>query len=182
MDSLGALALATGSPHASLLNRQPQKRKAPLISPFMIQNIAGQSVFQIIVVTALLIFHCGVKARSVHHYTLLFNVFVYCQMFNLINARVVELGDSVVAGIMDNALFILIMIGIGAAQLILVQFCGHLFSCVPLSLKEEVFSVALASLCIPWGLWVRRLPDTLVLKAQRSFGRIKNRLAKRTDL
>lgn len=160
MDSLGALALATGRPHPSLLHRQPAKRKASLISHFMIQNISGQVLFQIVVVAILLIFHDGIEARSEHHYTLLFNVFVYCQMFNLINARVVEWGDSIVTGIMDNVLFIAIMLGIGIVEFILVQFCGAFFSCTPLSLKEWIFSIAIGSLCVPFGALFRRIPET----------------------
>ncbi|OHT11400.1 calcium-translocating P-type ATPase, PMCA-type family protein [Tritrichomonas foetus] len=172
MDSLGALALATGRPHPNLLNRPPKTRKSHLISPFMITNICGQAVFQIIVVVFLLIFHDGIEARSEHHYTLIFNVFVYCQMFNLINARVVEYGDSFITGIMDNVLFIGIMIGIGVVEFVLVQFCGHFFSCVPLSMKEQIFSLAIASLCVPFGIIVRKTPENIFSKLIRSVKRM----------
>ena len=59
MDSLGALALATGRPHPNLLKRNPQKRKSPLISSFMIMNIVSQALFQIIIAACLLVFHNG---------------------------------------------------------------------------------------------------------------------------
>jgi magnesium-transporting ATPase (P-type) len=181
MDSLGALALSTGRPHPSLLQRGPQRRKASLISPFMVQNIAGQVVFQITVVAAILIFHNGIEARSEHHYTLLFNVFVYCQMWNLINARVVEFGDSLVAGILDNLLFIAIMLGIGVVEFCLVQFCGYFFSCVPLSMKEQALSVAIASLCVPFGSLVRSLPDSFVTRVIRSLKMIQARYLRKND-
>ena len=167
MDSLGALALATGRPHPSLLNRPPPRRRAPLISPFMIQNIAGQTLFQISVVVLLLLFHGDIPARSEHHYTLIFNVFVYCQMFNLFNARVVEWGDSVVAGVTDNALFIGILVGIGVVEFVLVQFCGHFFSCVPLTLKEQLISLLIASLCVPYGIFLRRSPENRIMRRVR---------------
>lgn len=167
MDSLGALALATGRPHPSLLNRPPPRRRAPLISPFMIQNIIGQTLFQISVVVLLLVFHGDIPARSEHHYTLIFNVFVYCQMFNLFNARVVEWGDSVVAGVTDNALFIGILVGIGVVEFVLVQFCGHFFSCVPLTLKEQLQSLIIASLCVPYGIFLRRSPESRIIRRIR---------------
>jgi Ca2+-transporting ATPase len=167
MDSLGALALATGRPHEGLLARPPQRRRAPLISQFMIQNIAGQALFQVGIVTVLLIWHGTIPARSQHHYTLLFNVFVYCQMFNLINARVVEFGDSVVAGIMDNIMFVGIMLGIGVVQFLLVQFCGHFFACVPLTLGEHLLSLALAALSLPVAWAVRRSPESVIIKLLR---------------
>ena len=164
MDSLGALALATGRPHPNLLNRHPQKRKSPLISSFMIMNIVSQALFQLLIVAILLVFHDGIVAKSAHHYTLIFNVFVYCQMFNLINARVVEYGDSFITGIMDNVLFMSIMIGIGVVEFILVQFCEKFFACVPLSLKEQMFSLVVASLCIPFGIFMRKSQNNPLTK------------------
>jgi Ca2+-transporting ATPase len=178
MDSLGALALATGRPHEALLLRSPQRRRAPLISQFMVKNIAGQAVFQVVIVAILLICHGNIEARSPHHYTLLFNVFVYCQMFNLVNARVVEFGDSSVAGITDNMLFIGIMVGIGAVEFCLVQFCGHFFSCVPLSAGEQLMSLGLAALSLPVGWAVRRSPDTLITNAAKSLKRVVARFAR----
>jgi calcium-translocating P-type ATPase len=175
MDSLGALALATGRPHEDLLARPPQRRRAPLISQFMVQNIAGQALFQVAIVATLLVFHGNIEPRSPHHYTLLFNVFVYCQMFNLVNARVVEFGDSIVAGILDNLLFTAIMVGIGIVEFCLVQFCGHLFSCVPLSAAEQLFSLGLAALSLPVGWAVRRSPESVVLKLLRPFRRFHAR-------
>jgi magnesium-transporting ATPase (P-type) len=175
MDSLGALALSTGRPHPSLLQRSPQRRTSSLISTSMIQNIAGQSLFQIMLVAGLLVFHNGIEARSEHHYTLLFNVFVYCQMWNLANARVVEAGDSIVAGILDNLLFSAIMIGIGIVEFCLVQFGGHFFSCVPLSMKEQMASLAIASLCVPFGLIVRQIPEYEFSKIWRMIKKLRLR-------
>lgn len=172
MDSLGALALATGRPHPNLLNRHPQKRKSPLISSFMIMNIVSQALFQIIIAACLLVFHNGIEAKSVHHYTLIFNVFVYCQMFNLINARVVEYGDSFITGIMDNVIFMGIMIGIGVVEFILVQFGEQFFCCVPLTMKEQLFSLIIASLCIPFGIFMRKVnnnPITRVIEYCQKF-------------
>jgi len=155
MDSLGALALATGNPHPTILNRPVLGRSAPLISDLMITNIGGQALFQIIVVALLLYFHDGIESCSVHHYTLLFNVFVFCQVFNLANARVVDSSDSVSTGFCENPLFISIMFGISIVQFILIQFCGKFFSTVPLSVSEWVFSIAVGSFCVPWGILVR---------------------------
>lgn len=173
MDSLGALALATGRPHPNLLNRLPVRRKSPLISVLMIIHIMTQAVFQIFVVVFLLIFHPGIEARSEHHYTLIFNIFVYCQMFNLINSRVVEYGDSFITGIMDNILFIAIMVGIGIVEFILVQFCGHFFSCVPLSMREQLLSLFIASLSVPYAMILRKMKinnalSRIIQKIQKS--------------
>ncbi|KAH0791010.1 calcium-translocating P-type ATPase, PMCA-type family protein [Histomonas meleagridis] len=158
MDSLGALALATGKPHPSLLKRNPSRRNEPLISMFMIQNILGQCIFQIIVVALLLIFNGDIEKKSLHHYTLVFNVFVYCQMFNLVNARVVDRNDSLIAGIGDNTIFLVIMFGIGVVEFVLVQYFGNFFACAPLTLEEQFRSLVIAALCIPFGALFRKIP------------------------
>jgi magnesium-transporting ATPase (P-type) len=96
MDSLGALALATGKPHDVLLNQKPNSKEMPLISTFMMRNIARQSLLQILLIWLILMFPCGLKPHSQHHYTLLYNVFVFCQMFNLINSRAADPGDDLI--------------------------------------------------------------------------------------
>jgi magnesium-transporting ATPase (P-type) len=44
MDSLGVLALATGTPSPELLNRPPQRKKEYIISRKMIKHIVGQVI------------------------------------------------------------------------------------------------------------------------------------------
>jgi magnesium-transporting ATPase (P-type) len=158
MDSFGALALATSRPHDALLNQSPNGKETSLISRFMIHNIAGQSVFQIALIGIILVFPCGLKPHSQHHYTLLYTVFVLCQMFNLINARATEPGDDPTIGLFDTPLFFGIMIGVGLMQFILVQIAEPLFSCTPLNTHEWLVSIGLAALTLPTGFLIRRVP------------------------
>jgi calcium-translocating P-type ATPase len=158
MDSLGALALATGKPHESLLNQKPNSKDTPLISKFMLANIAGQALLQIGLIGAILIFPCGLKPHSQHHYTILYNVFILCQMFNLVNARAASKGDDPTVGMLDTPLYFGIMIGIGLVQIGLVQFAGQFFSCTPLNGTEWALTMALGALTLPVGFMIRRLP------------------------
>jgi Ca2+-transporting ATPase len=170
MDSLGALALATSRPHPALLERRPAKRKSPLISADMIQNIAMQVLFQMSVVTFLLLVHPGEsEVRSEHHYTMIFNTFVYCQMFNLVNARAVERGDGVVNGLLENVLFNVILVGIGVVEFCLIQFGGSFFSCVALTMKEQFCCLILGFMCIPYGFVVRWFRDVWFMKGLRKL-------------
>lgn len=159
MDSLGALALATGKPHESLLNQKPHDKETPLISWFMINNIAGQSLLQIILIGVIILFPGEFESYSQHHYTFLYNVFVLCQMFNLMNARATSPNDDILVGICDTPLFLGIMFGIGFVQLLLVEVAGPFFSCTPLSLWEWILSLLLSGLTIPVGIAIRRLPN-----------------------
>jgi hypothetical protein len=54
MDTMGALALGTEAPSETLLHRKPYRRSASLISRPMWRNILCQSVFQIVLLLALL--------------------------------------------------------------------------------------------------------------------------------
>jgi Ca2+-transporting ATPase len=156
MDSLGALALATGKPHDVLLGQKPNSKETPLISSFMVRSITGQSLLQILLIWLILMFPWGLKPHSRRHYTLLYNVFVFCQMFNLINARAVDAGDDPTIGVFDTPLFFGIMIGVGVVEMILIQFAGRFFSCTPLGTREWLISVGLAGLTLPMGFLLRR--------------------------
>jgi P-type Ca2+ transporter type 2B len=53
MDSLGALALATEMPKEDLLDRMPYKKDESIISGRMVKHILGMSIYQIIVIYAI---------------------------------------------------------------------------------------------------------------------------------
>lgn len=102
MDTLAALALATARPHPDLLNRRPYGRFEGIITPNMWRNILGQGIYQLIVLFMLLYFvHVFplFELSSVNsdydrlvQTTLVFNTFVFCQLFNEINCT--KLGNG----------------------------------------------------------------------------------------
>ncbi|CAM6110646.1 unnamed protein product [Calypogeia fissa] len=66
MDTLGALALATEPPNASLMDRPPVGRNEPLITNIMWRNIIGQAAYQL---AMLLVLHFhGTEILSLYHY------------------------------------------------------------------------------------------------------------------
>ena len=98
MDSLASLALASEPPVDALLERPPVNRTDPMITKRMWANMLGQASYQICVVMILLFagprllnlkpgheYH-GTKENSVH-YTIIFNTFVWMQLFNEVNSR-----------------------------------------------------------------------------------------------
>ncbi len=100
MDSLASLALASEPPVEELLQGPPVNRTSPMITLQMWANITGQALYQIIVVM-LLLFH-GPEwfditpgdviedesfGHSSVHYTIIFNTFVWMQLFNEVNCR-----------------------------------------------------------------------------------------------
>lgn len=89
MDTLAALALATDPPADSILERKPERRGTNIISITMWKMILGQAVYQLLI-TFLLYFGSpgilpaydptGVTKEEVQ--TLVFNTFVWMQIFN----------------------------------------------------------------------------------------------------
>jgi Ca2+-transporting ATPase len=83
MDTFAALALATDPPSPDLLNRTPEARTAPLINACMWKLIIGQSVYQIGVILVFLYTDIlGLKNDPARLQTVIFTVYVFCQIFN----------------------------------------------------------------------------------------------------
>jgi Ca2+-transporting ATPase len=109
MDTLAALALATDPPTPDLLNRKPAKRNEPILSPTMIKMIVGQGLYQIAVCLTMYFkakdWHGDPNMTEADSLTLisalLFNTFVFCQLFNEFNCR------SITNGKKQNLFFLL---------------------------------------------------------------------------
>jgi Ca2+-transporting ATPase len=83
MDTFAALALATDPPAPDLLNRLPEPRTAPLIDMCMWKMIIGQSVYQIVLILICLYTDAlGLSQDPATLQTVVFTIFVFCQIFN----------------------------------------------------------------------------------------------------
>jgi magnesium-transporting ATPase (P-type) len=177
MDTMGALALGTESPSQSLLNRLPYRRNASLISRVMWRNIICQSIFQILLLGYLLkfgpqLFNSSLASPftdlstdaslvvldSIEHYTIIFNVFVFCQIFNEYNARSITNDPNVFSGLHKNPIFLMISVVTVAGQYFLVQHGGDFVKTTPLSPDIWFKCILLASLTLPMGGLMRLLP------------------------
>jgi Ca2+-transporting ATPase len=116
MDTFAALALATDPASEKLLERKPDRKTAPLFSVDMYKMILMQSVYQVIII---LVFHFrGVSflfPNSTNSEedqkivkTLVFNAFVFAQIFNSINCRRLDNKLNIFEGIFRNRYFIAI--------------------------------------------------------------------------
>ena len=176
MDSLGALALATRGPSEALLLRPPYGESDGLISNVLFRNILGHVIYQMIVLMLLLfgseklfgVSEPTEEALAKHVSTLVFNTFVYMQVFNLINARVAGQDMSVLDGFFSNPYFILIFLIIAGLQAILCELAGAAFETVHLSWKEWLICLAfgVGSLIIGAILRCIKLPDKTTEKLE----------------
>ncbi|KAJ3222587.1 hypothetical protein HDU81_009800 [Chytriomyces hyalinus] len=172
MDTFAALALATDPPTPELLNRPPARKSDPLINYDMWKMVLGQAVFQIAVCLGL---YCGKVSwidggMDVHHDseftnsylkmgTLVFNTFVFCQLFNEVNCRVIGKDLNILNNISKNPLFAIIVIGSVVVQVVIVQFGGIVFHTVGLNAVDWLLCIGVSFLTIPLGAVIRLLPD-----------------------
>ncbi|KAL2023306.1 hypothetical protein VTK56DRAFT_3044 [Thermocarpiscus australiensis] len=162
MDTLAALALATDPPAPSVLDRKPDPKSAPLINIRMGKMIIGQAICQL-AITLVLNFAgpslLGYDSEDRHLKTLVFNTFVWLQIFNELNNRRIDNRLNIFEGITKNYFFLainLIMIG---GQILIIFVGGEAFKIVALNGKEWGLSIGLGAISIPWGAVIRKFPD-----------------------
>jgi len=162
MDTLGALALATEPPNDEMMNRPPVRRGHGFITQVMWRNIIGQALYQLLVLGTLMfngkrILNIeGPNAdRTIN--TLIFNSFVFCQVFNEINSREME-KINVFRGILKNWVFISILTTTIIFQVIIVEFLGTFANTVPLSWELWLLSAVLGSVSLVISVILKCIP------------------------
>lgn len=165
MDTFAALALATDPATELLLDRKPEKKTAPLFSVDMYKMILMQSVYQIIII---LLFHFkGVDILGFEHdehhekivRTLVFNAFVFAQIFNSVNCRRLDNKLNVFEGILRNRFFIAITLLEIVIQVVIVFVGGAAFQVTQMGGREWGISIALGVVSLPWGAVIRCMPN-----------------------
>ncbi|KAG2184768.1 hypothetical protein INT43_000681 [Umbelopsis isabellina] len=162
MDTFAALALATDPPTPELLLRNPEPRSSPLISFPMWKMIIGQSIFQVVVTLVLLYSDIlDFDTDSLFLQTVVFNTFVFCQIFNEINCRRIDNRFNVLSGLHRNFFFIAIFLICVIGQVIIVQWGGQAFQTTPLDGTHWAISIVVGLLALPIGAVIRMIPDDI---------------------
>jgi len=193
MDTLAALALATERPTPDLLLRQPYGRHDSLVNARMWLTIVGQAFLQISILLIMLFHGNKIFASYVKHktndqktditYTMVFNSFVFLQLFNEINARCLDTKLNVFAGFFTNPLFVAVMIITVFCQVLIVEFGGEFFQVTPLTGPQFMISFAIGGLTLPWGVLLKFINvDVLVKKFAHWFPKTPSKVAPTTAL
>ncbi|KAG5560235.1 hypothetical protein RHGRI_003505 [Rhododendron griersonianum] len=158
MDTLGALALATEKPTKELMEKPPVGRTKPLITNVMWRNLLSQAAYQIAVLLTLqfkgeAIFNVSSKVNN----TMIFNVFVLCQVFNEFNARKLE-KKNVFEGIHKSKLFLVIVGVTIVLQVVMVEFLKKFADTERLNWWQWGVCVGFASVSWPIGWTVKWIP------------------------
>ena len=163
MDSIGALALATKGPIESLLDRPPYGESGALISRLMYRNILTHALWQVAICLLVLFghekfFHLDTSRDERAMSTFLFNTFVFCQIFNLLNARVTDMRQSFFEGLFSNGFFWALFIFITVVQCLLVEYGGTVMGTCGLGWEQWLWSVGLALTELLCGSILRLIP------------------------
>ncbi|KAI9343495.1 PMCA-type calcium-translocating P-type ATPase [Obelidium mucronatum] len=182
MDTLAALALATEVPTNELLQRPPEGKKAALITFPMWKMIVGQAFLQVTVNMILLfagpkffgfdelaaaggvngeVGSAIVTEQRLILKTIIFNSFVFLQIFNMVNARRIDSNINVFRGILSNPPFFIILGIIILSQCIIIEFGDIVFKTHHLNAGQWLACLLCGSLTLPWGMMLRLLPDEI---------------------
>lgn len=171
MDTFAALALATDPPSPYVLNRRPESKATALITLTMWKMIIGQSIYQLVVTLVL-----NFAGQSIftwdqgHMKTVVFNTFVFMQIFNQYNSRRIDNKLNIMEGVWRNKWFIGIQLIIIGGQVLIVFVGGAAFSVERLDQGSMwAVSLVLGAISVPIAVVIRLVPDEFVSKLVPEF-------------
>ncbi|KAG0642474.1 hypothetical protein HOY80DRAFT_1007905 [Tuber brumale] len=180
MDTFAALALATDAPTPQILNRKPTPKSASLISLNMWKMIIGQAIFQLLVTYTLYFGGMTILGYSTENdaslkaagkatprdelNTMVFNTFVWMQIFNEFNNRRLDNKFNIFENVHKNYFFIVINAIMIGGQVLIIFVGGKAFSIVSIDGTQWAICVIVASFALPWAVIVRCVPDEFVRK------------------
>eukprot|EP00826_Nyctotherus_ovalis_P026721 TRINITY_DN2084_c0_g1_i5.p1 TRINITY_DN2084_c0_g1~~TRINITY_DN2084_c0_g1_i5.p1 ORF type:complete len:513 (-),score=114.30 TRINITY_DN2084_c0_g1_i5:167-1705(-) len=158
MDTFAALSLATESPSDKLLRDPPHSKTESIFTYPMFKSIAWQSIYQIIILLIMtfgvpMMFDLPTKSHvdawtyeNGVHLTMVFQTFVFLQVFNLLNCRCLKDDElNVFEGVHKNWVFIFIVVLIVSVQFVLVEFGGVVVKCSPLTSTQHLACILLGA-------------------------------------
>ncbi|KAL4896983.1 hypothetical protein BDV59DRAFT_82686 [Aspergillus ambiguus] len=166
MDTFAALALATDAPTENILHRKPVPKSASIFTVTMWKMILGQAVYQL-AVTFMLYFagtsiigrHLGDENPQLKLDTIVFNTFVWMQIFNEFNNRRLDNKYNIFEGMFKNYWFLGINCIMVGGQIMIVYVGGKAFGITRLNGLQWGICIICAIGCVPWAVVLRTIPD-----------------------
>lgn len=159
MDTLAGLAFAYEPPLIEYMKESPKKRDESIINKYMISEIVFTGLYSALLCLLFLkskfiggLFRDSVD--KVYLMTAFFGLFIFIDIFNSFNARTSRL--DIFANILDNKVFIGIMLFITIVQVLLIYYGGSVFRTAGLTFKEFLIMNFFALTVIPID-WIRKL-------------------------
>lgn len=164
MDTLAALALATEPPSDEVMQQKPVGWSEPLVTNRMWRDLIGQACYQLAVMFILYyrgeqIFRLqgSTESKVVQRNTIIFNSFVFCQIFNEINSRKPN-SKNIFKGIFRSRIFLSILATTVIVQVLIVEFLMNFAQTTRLSWQEWIVCIAIGFLSLPIAFLLKFVP------------------------
>lgn len=184
MDTFAALALATDAPTEKILDRKPTPKRAALITTNMWKMILGQAIYQLVVTFTLYFAGFSIlgystrvadtvdtTARSdlstlLHTEldTIVFNTFVWMQIFNQFNNRRLDNKLNIFEGVHRNYFFLVINVIMIGGQVLIIFVGGLAFQIKRIDGTQWAICIGCAVPCLLWAIILRYIPDKYAAK------------------
>ncbi len=150
MDTLGGLAFAGEAPKEHYMKEKPKRRDEPILSGYMISQMATLAVYSLCLCLAFLTLpaitsHFRVGKDNIYLLTAFFALFIFSSLFNCFNCRTDRL--KLFSGLSENKAFIFIMLLVGTIQILFTYLGGSVLRTAPL-LRSELLYTLLLSLSV----------------------------------
>ena len=159
MDTLAGLAFAGEAPLAEYMKERPKERTEAIVNRYMLSQILVTGLFTVCL--------CAWFLRSdltkqwfrydvdpLFWLTAFFALFIFCGIFNSFSSRTTRL--NLLSHLMNNYAFLITMSVVSVVQILLMYWGGYLFRTAPLTGKELLLAISLASTVIPVD-WLRKV-------------------------
>lgn len=149
MDTLAALAFAFEPPLKEYMYEKPKKKNEKIMNSYMISEILITGFYT----TILFVFFLKVPfvknlfSSNEAFMTAFFGLFIFAGLFNSFNAHTSRI--NILAHVLKNKMFIIIMAFIVIVQVILMYYGGEMFRTVPLTLKEFMIMILFSITVVP---------------------------------
>ena len=148
MDTFAAIALCSEPPRPGLMRMRPKRRDESIVTPAMRKTIGTTAIFFVVMMLGLLIgieslgWFRGVDPShafpdlTLRQVAIFFTIYVFFQVWNLINCRSLTSDRSGLRGLPANRTFLLISGLIVLGQVLIITLGGRIFEVIPLSLVD----------------------------------------------
>jgi magnesium-transporting ATPase (P-type) len=188
MDTFAAFALATEPPLDAILAGPPRGLDEDILTPAIWRQVFGVALWNVAVMLIMILLGPAIggleygystsvldtpateaSTNKTKHLTMVYNTFIFLQVFNEINCRKIGRRDfNVFEGIHGNLYFLAVVGGTFAAQFVLVhQYSGLLFPTVALAKGEWGACVAVGATPLAIAAALKLTPESWLGPVQR---------------
>lgn len=103
---------------------------------------------------------------SSRHLTVVFNLFVFFQIFNMLASRKINDEINIFSGMFENGMFVSVWLIIVVCQVLIVQFGSTAMKCHRngLTLDQWIICIVLSVISLLWNIVLKFIPDDMCMQ------------------